>query len=90
MKSCKSLQSVFALFLVAVMVFSVLPVSAEAAKSSASIQQELNTLKDKNKEIQAEINAIQAQYDANANEISDLVTKKSAIDQEISLALASY
>ena len=85
MKRCKSLQSVFALFLAAVMVFSVMPVSADAAKSSASIQEELNSLKDKNKEIQAQINAIQAQYDANANEISDLVTKKSAIDQEITL-----
>lgn len=85
MKSCKSLQSVFALFLAAVMVFSVMPVSADAAKSSASIQEELNTLKNQNKEIQAQINAIQAQYDANANEIADLVTKKSAIDQEITL-----
>ena len=85
MKRCKSLQSVFSLFLAAVMVFSVMPVSADAAKSSASIQEELNTLKDKNKEIQAQINAVQAQYDANANEIADLVTKKSAIDQEITL-----
>ena len=48
-------RKLLSLFLVAVMVFSVLPVSADAAKSSSSIQQELNTLKDQNKEIQAQI-----------------------------------
>jgi len=85
MKFPKSFQSVFALFLAVVMVCCVVPTPASAAKSSASIQEELNGLKEQNRAIQAEINAIQAQYDANANEIQSLVNKKSAIDQEIAL-----
>ncbi|MBQ6720304.1 MAG: peptidoglycan DD-metalloendopeptidase family protein [Oscillospiraceae bacterium] len=80
-----SLTSVIALVLAAAMFFAVLPTPAQAAKSSSAIQQELNSLKDKNKAIQAEIDAIQGQYDANASEIQDLVNQKNAIDQEISL-----
>lgn len=80
-----SLTSVIALVLAAAMFFAVLPTPAQAAKSSSAIQQELNSLKDKNKVIQAEIDAIQGQYDANASEIQDLVNQKNAIDQEISL-----
>ena len=85
MKNRNAFQSVFALFLVLVVVFYALPVSADAARSSSAIQSELDTLKDKNAAIQAEINALQKQYDDNANEIADLVNKKSAIDQEITL-----
>ena len=85
MKKTKLFQSAFAVFLAAVMVFYVMPAPASAAKSSSAIQGELNTLKDKNKEIQAEIDAIQEQFDANANEIQSLVDKKSAIDQQITL-----
>ena len=85
MKISKILRPVFVCFLAAVMVMSMLPAQAAAAKSSSAIQQELNTLKDENKKIQAEINALQAQYNATTNEIQNLVNKKSAIDQEISL-----
>ena len=81
----KTLTSVLAFVLAAVLVVPVLPAPAQAAKSSSAIQSELNALKDQNKAIQAEINAIQRKYDANANEIQDLVDKKNAIDQEISL-----
>ena len=81
----KSLTSVLAFVLAAVMVFPVLPSPVQAARSSSAIQSELNALKDQNKAIQAEINSIQRKYDANANEIQDLVDKKNAIDQEISL-----
>ena len=81
----KSLTSVLAFVLAAVLVFPVLPAPAQAARSSSAIQSELNALKDQNKAIQAEINSIQRKYDANANEIQDLVDKKNAIDQEISL-----
>ena len=74
----------FALFLVLVMVFSMIPASARAA-SSSQIQEELDALKEQNKEIQAEINAVRSKYDANATEIRDLVETKNAIDQEIAL-----
>lgn len=81
----KTLTSVLAFVLAAVLVVPVLPAPAQAARSSSAIQSELNALKDQNKAIQAEINSIQRKYDANANEIQDLVDKKNAIDQEISL-----
>ncbi len=81
----KSLTSLLSLILAMVMLISILPTPASAAKSSSAIQGELNTLKDENKAIQAEINAIQSKYDANADEIQSLVNNKNAIDQEISL-----
>ena len=80
-----TLTSMIAACLAAVMLFGMLPTTAYAAKSSTAIQQELNSLKDKNKSIQAEINAIQKDYDANASEIQNLVNQKNAVDQEISL-----
>jgi len=81
----KPLTSALSLVLAALMLFGILPAPANAAKSSTAIQSELNTLKDENKVIQAEINAIQSKYDANASEIQGLVDNKNAIDQEISL-----
>lgn len=80
-----TLTSMIAAVLAAVMLIGILPSTACAAKSSSVIQQELNSLKDKNKAIQAEINAIQKDYDANASEIQNLVNQKNAVDQEISL-----
>ena len=84
MKIPKAFQSVFALFLAAVMVFCVIPAEAAAASSSA-IQEELDALKSENADLQAQIDALQSQYDANASEIQDLVDQKDAIDQEIVL-----
>ena len=49
-----TLTSMIAAVLAAVMLFGILPTTACAAKSSSVIQQELNSLKDKNKAIQAE------------------------------------
>ena len=81
----KPFTSLLALMLAAVLFCTALPVPAHAAKSSTAIQSELDDLKKENKAIQAEINAIQSKYDANADQIQDLVNKKNAIDQEISL-----
>ena len=67
-----------------VMTVSMLPVKAHAA-SSAEIQKEIDALEEKNAEIQKEINAIRSQYNAKYTEMSDLVAKKDAIDQEITL-----
>ena len=55
------------------------------AASSDQIRQEINGLKEQNRGIQAELNAIQGQYDANASDIQDLVNQKNGLDQEISL-----
>ena len=84
MKIRKPIQTAFVLFLAAVMVLSMVPMPAAAA-SSAEIQRELDSLKDENKAIQAEINAIRRDYDANASDIQNLVDQKNAVDQEIAL-----
>lgn len=84
MQKAIHLKRGFALFLAALMVCCMIPARAEAA-SSSEIKEELNDLKDQNAEIQAQIDAIQTQYDANASEIQDLVNNKNAIDQEIAL-----
>ena len=84
MKTRKPLKTAFVLFLAAIMVCSMMPMNVFAA-SSAEIQKELDSLKDENKAIQAEINAIQRKYDANASDIQALVDQKNAVDQEIAL-----
>lgn len=81
----KPLTSLLACLMAVILAAGILPCSVSAAKSSSAIQQELDGLKAENKEIQAEINAIQRKYDANANEIQQLVEQKNAIDQEIAL-----
>lgn len=60
-------------------------VEPAAAASSDEIRKEINGLKDENRGIQAELNAIQGQYDANARDIQDLVNQKNGLDQEIAL-----
>ena len=88
MKKRKTLTKVLAGIMAAMLLLSLiaglLPRTASAA-SSSEIQKDLDALKGENKEIQAQINAIRSQYDANASEILDLVDTKMAVDQEISL-----
>ena len=77
-------RSVVAVFLSAVTVFCSLPPTARAATSS-EIKEEITDLKVENAVIQAQIDAVRSQYNANASEIQALVDKKNAVDQEISL-----
>lgn len=73
-----------ALTLAAVMTLAALPQTASAA-TSKEIQEEIDALEEKNAEIQAQIDAIQSQYDANYEDMADMVEQKSLIDQEIAL-----
>ena len=84
MKKRTLLRSCFVLFLTAVMILSVVPEPAHAV-SSSEIKEELDKLKNQNAEIQAQINGIRKQYNANASQIQELVDNKNAIDQEIAL-----
>lgn len=72
------------LLLAAVLLFGAVPFPASAA-SSADIQKEIDALEAENKEIQKQINAIQSQYNANFSQMEDIVAKKQAVDQEITL-----
>ena len=77
-------KRIFSLILALVLCFGCLPAKAEAA-SSAEIQKQIDALEAKNKEIQKQINVIQGQYDDNLGQMVDIVTRKEAIDQEITL-----
>lgn len=72
------------LVLAAVLTTGVLHIPTWAA-SSKEIQMEIDKLEAKNAAIQREINSIQRQYDANFDDMSNLVQQKAAIDQEIAL-----
>ena len=72
------------LLLAAVLLLGAVPCSVSAA-SSAEIQKEIDALEAENKEIQKQINAIQKQYNANFSQMEDIVAKKEAVDQEITL-----
>ena len=77
-------SAVIALFLVLALVAGVMP-GAAAAATSSEIQEEIDVLEEKNDAIQAEINAIRKLYNANFSEMEDMVAKKNAIDQEMTL-----
>lgn len=87
MKHRKRIPRAAALLLAAVITLSAVSVPVSAA-TSGEIQKEIDALKVKNKEIQAQIDAVQSQYDANYNDMADIVAQKQAIDQEISLLSA--
>ncbi|MDY4221117.1 MAG: peptidoglycan DD-metalloendopeptidase family protein [Candidatus Faecousia sp.] len=77
-------RSAVAAVLAAVTVFCSLCPRVRAATSS-EIKEEITDLKVENAVIQAQIDAIRSQYNANASEIQALVDKKNAVDQEIAL-----
>lgn len=84
MKKSLFSRSVVAVFLSAVTVFCSFFSAAQAATTS-EIKEEITDLKVENAVIQAQIDAIRTQYNANASEIQALVDKKNAVDQEIAL-----
>lgn len=79
-KAVSILSSILAL----TMVVTALPISAKAA-TSAEIQDEIDALEEKNAAIQAELDTIRSEYNANFNQMADIVSQKAAIDQEITL-----
>ncbi len=91
MKKHRKHASVFAGMLAAVMLLSMVlglaPTQAQAA-SSSEIRNQLEDLKDQKEELQAQIDAVKSQYEANENEIVDMVNRKNTIDQQISLLYA--
>ena len=88
MNKRKQLVSVLAGVMAAVMlltlILSLLPTAASAA-SSSEIRKQINALKEEKEQIKEKIAEVQEQYEANENEIFDLISKKNVIDQEIQL-----
>ena len=84
MKKSQVLRSAAAVLFSAITVFCSLPSAARAATTS-EIKSEINDLKVENAVIQAQIDSVRSQYNANATEIQALVDKKNAVDQQIAL-----
>lgn len=59
--------------------------TVSAEKSATQIQTEIDQLEAEKAQIDAQINGLQAQVDANMTEIEQLVAQKNVIDQQISL-----
>ena len=84
MKKSRILRSAAAVLVSAITVFCSLPHPAYAATTS-EIKDQITELKVENAVIQAQIDSVRSQYNANATEIQALVDKKNAVDQEIAL-----
>lgn len=84
MKKPRFLRSAAAVLFSAITLFSALP-HGVYAESTSEIKDAITDLKVENAVIQAQIDSVRSQYNANASEIQALVDKKNAVDQEISL-----
>lgn len=84
MKKSRILRSAAAVFFSAITVFCSLSPTVRAATTS-EIKEAINDLKVENAVIQAQIDSVRSQYNANATEIQALVDKKNAVDQQIAL-----
>ena len=84
MEKSRILRSAAAVFFSAITVFCSLSPTVRAATTS-EIKEAINDLKVENAVIQAQIDSVRSQYNANATEIQALVDKKNAVDQQIAL-----
>ena len=86
MKNRKRLVSILAGVMAAIMIlsllFSILPSRVWAA-SSSEIRKQINALQQDRKDIKEQIADVKNQYQANTDEIADIVARKNVIDQEI-------
>lgn len=63
----------------------VLPADTVQAVSSAEIQEQIDQLKDKREEVQAQIDSLEALIKENATELADMLENKKSIDAQINL-----
>ncbi|MGM9605181.1 MAG: murein hydrolase activator EnvC family protein [Faecousia sp.] len=88
MKNRKRLVSILAGIMAAIMILSllmgILPTRVQAA-SSSEIRKQINALQEDRKDIKNQIADVKNQYQANTDEIADIVARKNVIDQEIGL-----
>lgn len=83
MKNRRFLLAVISVLLLS-LTLSMLPETVSAA-SSSELRKQIKELKEKKAELDAEIKVVSGQYKENENEIANLVSRKNAIDQEITI-----
>ena len=79
-----AISSFLVLALLLSMTMLVMPTQADA-KSSSEWKEELNSLKEKNKALQSQIDDLESQRNENRSELQALVAEKNAIDQQVAL-----
>lgn len=84
MKYPKKGRSILCGILAAILLITMLPVSAEA-KSSSEIRQQIKEMKAENKELEEKLSELRGQFKANENEMLNMVAEKNLIDQEIAI-----
>ena len=88
MKNRKTIASILAFLLAAIMLLSliagILPRPVEAA-SSSEIKKQLDALKEERDALDAQLSTLKSQYNSNLSEIKDIVAQKQLLDQEIFL-----
>ncbi len=88
MKNRKRLVSILAGIMAAIMLLtllmSIIPTRASAA-SSSEIRKQINSLQEDRKDIKTQMADLKDQYQANTEEIADLIARKNIVDQEIGL-----
>ena len=84
MKYPKKGRSVLCGILAAILLISMMPVSAEA-KSSSEIRQQIKEMKAENKELEEKLGELRKQFKENENEMLNMLAEKNLIDQEIAI-----
>lgn len=88
MKNRKRLVSILAGIMAAIMLLtllmSIIPTRASAA-SSSEIRKQINSLQQDRKDIKTQMADLKDQYEANSEEIADIIARKNIVDQEIGL-----
>lgn len=84
MKYPKNATKFLCLILAVLLLLSMMPVSAEA-KSSSEIREQIKEMKAENEELEEKLSQLREQFEANENEMLNMVAEKNLIDQEIAI-----
>ena len=82
------LAGVMAAIMLLSLILSLIPTRVHAA-SSSEIKKQIAALKDQKKELEGQMKDVQNQYEANEDEIADLVNQKNTICMDRSKILTS-
>ena len=77
------LAGIMAGILLLTLILSVLPAAVHAEESSSEIREQINQMQAEQAQLEAQQAALKSQYQANENEMLDMVSQKNVIDQEI-------
>ena len=87
MKNRKKFVSILAGIMAGVMlltlIMGILPALVHAEESSSEIREQINQMQAEQAQLEAQMGALKNQYQANENEMLDMVSQKNVIDQEI-------